>query len=123
VSKGGHHYEAGGRGRNDPGFAVPVSCVASVCCILSLTAIPGTPLYNQEKLGRFELPNHIEILHELRLMVANVDVIKGQFQANHASNYLPINCRLPRDKQKILAMINEALTGQRSLRPDFLRAL
>ncbi|MEA3546245.1 MAG: radical SAM protein [Thermodesulfobacteriota bacterium] len=90
---------------------------------LTLMLIPGTPLYDQEKSGRFKLPDHIEILHELRLMVENVDVSKGQFQANHASNYLPINCRLPRDKQKILAMIDEALTGQRSLRPDFLRAL
>ncbi len=90
---------------------------------LTLMLIPGTPLYDQEKIGSFELPDHIEILHELRLMVENVDVSKGQFQANHASNYLPINCRLPRDKQKILAMIDEALAGQRSLRPDFLRSL
>ena len=90
---------------------------------LTLMLIPGTPLYDQEKLGNFELPDQIEILHELSLMVENIDVSRGQFQANHASNYLPINCRLPRDKQKILTMIDEALSGQRSLRPDFLRAL
>ena len=90
---------------------------------LTLMLIPGTPLYDQEKLGKFELPDQIEILHELSLMVENIDVSRGQFQANHASNYLPINCRLPRDKQKILTMIDEALAGQRSLRPDFLRAL
>ncbi|MCD6389328.1 MAG: radical SAM protein [Desulfobulbaceae bacterium] len=90
---------------------------------LTLMLIPGTSLYDQEKLGKFELPDQIEILHELSLMVENIDVSRGQFQANHASNYLPINCRLPRDKQKILTMIDEALAGQISLRPDFLRAL
>ena len=90
---------------------------------LTLMLIPGTPLYDQEKLGKFELPDQIEILQELSLMVENIDVSRGQFQANHASNYLPINCRLPRDKQKIFTMIDEALAGQRSLRPDFLRAL
>jgi radical SAM superfamily enzyme YgiQ (UPF0313 family) len=75
---------------------------------LSLMLIPGTPLCQER---------------ELRTMIAHTNLSRGLFHANHASNYLPIRARLPRDKEATLNLIDEALSGKIALKPDFLRAL
>lgn len=90
---------------------------------LSLMLIPGTPLHADYEAGRFELPGATEMLSELRTMLAGTDLSDGLFHANHASNYLPIRARLPRDKETTLRLIDDALAGRIALRPEFLRAL
>jgi radical SAM superfamily enzyme YgiQ (UPF0313 family) len=90
---------------------------------LSLMLIPGTPLHQDYEAGRFELPGATEMLSELRTMLAATDLSDGLFHANHASNYLPIRAKLPRDKEKTLRLIDDALAGRIALRPEFLRAL
>ena len=90
---------------------------------LSLMLVPGTPLHTDFKAGRFQLPGAHEMLRELRVMMAHTDLTGGLFHANHASNYLPIRARLPQEKEKTLALIDEALDGRISLKPEFMRAL
>ena len=90
---------------------------------LSLMLIPGTPLYEAHAAGRFELIEPMEMLAELRTMIAHTDLSRGLFHANHASNYLPIKARLPRDKDEVLELIDNALAGRVSLKPEYLRAL
>jgi len=90
---------------------------------LSLILIPGTPLYQDYVDGRFELLEPIEMLQELRTMIANTHLSRGLFHANHASNYLPIRARLPRDRAATLQLIDEALAGNVALKPEHLRAL
>jgi hypothetical protein len=63
------------------------------------------------------------MLAELRTMIAETRLSQGLFHANHASNYLPIRARLPRDQQATLALIDRALAGEVSLKPEFMRAL
>jgi len=46
-----------------------------------------------------------------------------QFQANHASNYLPISGRLARDRKRILETITAGLQGRHHLKPEDQRAL
>ncbi|OIP45653.1 MAG: hypothetical protein AUK28_08155 [Desulfobacterales bacterium CG2_30_60_27] len=46
-----------------------------------------------------------------------------RFAAIHASNYLPINCRLARDKTALLRTLDQAITGQLALVPEARRAL
>lgn len=96
---------------------------ANQVAALTLMLLPNTPLYSLEKKGAFTLPSQRKLLQELRLLVENISVQRAQFQANHASNYLPINCRLPRDKKKVLASIDRALAGEEHLTPESLRAL
>jgi hypothetical protein len=48
---------------------------------------------------------------------------RGLFHANHASNYLPIRARMPAEKQATLDLIDQALAGRISLKPEHLRAL
>ena len=90
---------------------------------LSLMLVPGTPLFDDHEAGRFNLLNASEMLEELRCMIKNTHLTRGLFHANHASNYLPIKARLPRDKEKTLALIDQALDGDISLKPEWMRAL
>lgn len=90
---------------------------------LSLMLVPGTELHGDYKAGRFELPGPEAMLAELGGMISATHLTDGLFHANHASNYLPIRARLPRDKEKTLALISQALHGKIDLKPEFLRAL
>jgi radical SAM superfamily enzyme YgiQ (UPF0313 family) len=90
---------------------------------LSLMLIPGTPLFDDFQSGRFKLIEPEETLAELRTMIANTNLSQGLFHANHASNYLPIRARMPKDKQSTLDLIDRALAGKISLKPEYMRAL
>lgn len=90
---------------------------------LSLMLIPGTPLHEAYASGRFALIEPMEMLMELRTMIAHTHLTRGLFHANHASNYLPIKARLPKDQEATLRRIDEALAGSIKLKPEWLRAL
>ncbi len=90
---------------------------------LTLMLIPGTPLYQDYVDGEFPLLKPDEMLNELKSMIAATDLSKGLFHANHASNYLPIKARLPKDKAMTLRLIDDALAGKISLKPEYFRAL
>jgi radical SAM superfamily enzyme YgiQ (UPF0313 family) len=89
---------------------------------LSLILVPGTPLHDDAKAGRFELPPPRELLVELRTIVEQTSM-HGMFYANHASNYLPLRARLPRDRSDALALIDAALQGQVRLKPEWMRGV
>jgi radical SAM superfamily enzyme YgiQ (UPF0313 family) len=90
---------------------------------LTLMVIPGTPLADEMAAGRFELPDNLGLLSELREMIASTDLSRGLFFSNHASNYLPVKVRYPRGKQQALDQIDMALQGRVGLRPEWMRAL
>ena len=90
---------------------------------LSLMLIPGTPLFKDCQSAKFDLIEPDEMLAELRTMFATTNLSRGLFHANHASNYLPIKARLPKDKETTLNLIDQALAGKIGLKPEYLRAL
>ena len=90
---------------------------------LSLMVEPGTGLAEDVQAGRFVLPGPLDLLRELRTMIGATTLSGGLFHANHASNYLPVRARLPEEKERTLTLIDRALTGEVSLKPEFLRAL
>ncbi len=90
---------------------------------LSLMLIPGTEMHDQYEKKEFILPGPKEMLGELGAMIAATSLTNGLFHANHASNYLPIRARLPRDKEKTLELISRALEGKIPLKPEYMRAL
>lgn len=93
--------------------------------LLTLMIIPGTVLYEQEQQGRFTLPQPLEMLREMKMIIENIDVKSGCiFRTNHASNYLALEGRLPKDKMDLLFSIDSALQrGKSGLRPEYLRGL
>ncbi len=90
---------------------------------LTVMPVPGTPLHHDLLAGRFVLPDKMGILRELKTMLQNLTIDKTQFQANHASNFLPLDLRLSRDKAAALTRIDQALAGRLPLMPDYMRAL
>jgi radical SAM superfamily enzyme YgiQ (UPF0313 family) len=91
---------------------------------LSVMIVPGTPLYEEEAQGRFVLPTPFELIEELRMMIAHTDM-HGLFFSNHASNYLPLKARMPKDKEGTLRLIDAVLAKRDPalLKPDYFRAL
>lgn len=92
---------------------------------LTLMVVPGTPLQELEQRGEFELPGKFELLEELRTMIAESALDNCLFFSNHASNYFPVQARLPRDKDGILHQLDAVLAArdERYLRSEFMRAL
>ena len=90
---------------------------------LTVTVVPGTPLAQLQAKGRFEVPPIPELLRELRTMVDLARPTDAMFRTNHASNYLPLAGRLPRDRQRIVEVIDAALEGKIRLRAEGARGL
>ncbi|WP_136796735.1 radical SAM protein [Desulfosediminicola ganghwensis] len=89
---------------------------------LTLMLLDNTELARLYRDGRFELLEPFEMLKELRLLIDNLDTA-SQFFANHASNYLPIMGRVPRDREKMLEMIDDGLQDTHQLVPEGFRRL
>ena len=90
---------------------------------LTVTIVPGTPLDLLSKKGRFAVPPVDALLRELRTMVDEARPTDTVFRTNHASNHLPLGGHLPRDRARIVAVIDAALAGEVPLRPEARRGL
>ncbi len=92
---------------------------------LSLMLVPPAPLCKEYEEGRFHLPGPFEMLEELALIIAHMDVTHCFFSSNHASNYLPVQVWLPEGKEEILALIREVIQrhDRNILRPEAYRGL
>ena len=90
---------------------------------LTTTIVPGTPLERLAKRGRFELPDQAGLLTELKTMISLAKPSDAMFRTNHASNYLALAGRIPRDSAQIVRVIEGALAGDFALRPEWSRGL
>ena len=92
---------------------------------LTLMVVPGTPLYDEMQAGRFKLPSPFQLLEELGTIIAQANFSRCYFTSNHASNYLPIKARLPKDKEAVVNLIRKVISSKDTshLRPEFLRGL
>lgn len=115
VERSAEHASASARlaGAMDPTFV----------SLLTLTVIPGTPLAKLQASGRFELPSTEALLREMRTFVDEARPSDAIFRTNHASSYLPLSGRLPRDREKLLQVLDSALEGKVMLTPEWARGL
>ena len=92
---------------------------------LTLMLVPGTPLHKDWEEGRFSLVSPLQTMTELKLIIQNSNFTRSFFTANHASNYLPIKVRLPRQKAETVALLDDivARKDMSQLRPEFIRGL
>ena len=93
--------------------------------VLTVMIVPGTALHEEARSGSFVLPGTFALLGELGIIVSGARFTNCFFTANHASNYLPIRARLPRDREKVLRLIDDVVRrGDASLlRPESMRGL
>ena len=92
---------------------------------LTVTPVLGTVLYRQVQKGEFQLLDPFETLAEMKTMLEHITMDPLKFVGTHASNYLPVTGTLQKDKPKMIARVDQVLTGrdERLLRPDHLRGL
>jgi radical SAM superfamily enzyme YgiQ (UPF0313 family) len=92
---------------------------------LTLTLVPGTPLYEQWERNEFHPLSPFQSLEELRLIIENSNFTDCFFSSMHASNYLSIRGKLPQDKERTLRELAKVLAARdlSLLRPEFLRGL
>jgi radical SAM superfamily enzyme YgiQ (UPF0313 family) len=92
---------------------------------LTLTLVPGTPLYEQYERGEFTLIDPFQSLQELKILLENLELTDCFFSSMHASNYLSVRGRLPPEKAQMLRQIQEVLDQHDPalLRPEYLRGL
>jgi len=92
---------------------------------LTLTLVPGTPLYEQWERNEFHPLSPFQSLEELKSVIENSSFTDCFFSSMHASNYLSVRARLPQDKDRILRQLEKVLAARDPalLRPEFLRGL
>ena len=72
----------------------------------------------------FEMPDDLAILKEQERLISGLNPPQPIiFRSNHASNALALAGNLPKDKEKLLLQLREAMAGHRPLRPHYLRGL
>jgi coproporphyrinogen III oxidase-like Fe-S oxidoreductase len=72
----------------------------------------------------FEMPNDYAILKEQERLISGLNPPQPViFRSNHASNALALAGNLPRDRERLLLQLREAMTGYRPLRPVYMRGL
>jgi radical SAM superfamily enzyme YgiQ (UPF0313 family) len=77
---------------------------------LVMTPVQGTPLFEEERRGEYERVSDLEATAELRELVAGLELSGTIFRSNHASNTVPLEGTLPRDKRRLVAVLDELLT-------------
>jgi radical SAM superfamily enzyme YgiQ (UPF0313 family) len=92
---------------------------------LTVTPVPGTELYDDVRAGRLVLPDPFGTLQELAWMLEEMSGYRGQLHANHASSYLPLKLRLPRDREPALALLRAVIARRDPtlLTPEWARGL
>jgi len=92
---------------------------------LTLTLVPGTPLYGRWERNEFHPLSPFQSLEELKSIIENADFSNCFFSSMHASNYLSVRAKLPQDKETMLSQLNKILATRDPslLRPEFLRGL
>lgn len=93
--------------------------------VLTTTLVPGTPLHEASRAGTFKLPSKFEMLRELLTIVEHAELSSCRFSSNHASNYLPVRCTMPRDKDRVVGVLRDVVAAgdERMLRPEWSRGL
>jgi radical SAM superfamily enzyme YgiQ (UPF0313 family) len=95
---------------------------------LAMTAVPATPLFESQRRGEHVPVDDLGATQELRELVAGLELESSIFRSNHASNALPLEGSLPRDKARLLATLDAVLAragagGAEPFVPPWLRAL
>ena len=92
---------------------------------LIMTPVEGTPLHEEERRGEYRRVDDPTATRELRELVAGLELERTIFRSNHASNAVPLEGTLPRDKARLLATLDALLAAgdDAPFVPGWMRAL
>jgi radical SAM superfamily enzyme YgiQ (UPF0313 family) len=94
--------------------------------LLTLMVDPAAPIYYEIQDGRFTLLSAAEVVDETLLLLEHTHIPEGKtcvFRSNHASNYLSLKGDLPRDRERMIAMLREARNHEELLKDERFRLL
>ena len=75
----------------------------------TLALLPGIPLYEEARQGRFREASGETIMRELQVMLSSLEIADAWFLSDHISNYVPVYGHLPEDQATMLATVEMAL--------------
>jgi histone acetyltransferase (RNA polymerase elongator complex component) len=78
---------------------------------LRVIPIEGTELYADLTHGNFKQLTEWEAVSEMREIIQRLESESTVFRANHGSNVVPLEGRLPRDKKRLLAKLDALLAS------------
>lgn len=78
---------------------------------LRVIPVPGTRLHGAARRGLFEEVSEWQAVRELRDLIAALELEGTVFRANHTSNVVPLEGRLPHDKQRLLCDLDALLAA------------
>ncbi|MEJ2740444.1 MAG: radical SAM protein [Dehalococcoidia bacterium] len=92
---------------------------------LTLTLVPGAPMYDQWEKGEFSMVSSFDSLRELKMIIENTNCTNCFFSSMHASNYFSVRGILPDDKERMVRELDAILAKNNPalLRPEFLRGM
>jgi radical SAM superfamily enzyme YgiQ (UPF0313 family) len=80
---------------------------------LRVIPVKSTELYDDVAAGRFKMLSEHGVVKELRNIIGDLDMQSTVFRANHGSNVIPLEGRLPRDKERLLAELDTLIDSER----------
>lgn len=89
---------------------------------LTVRLYENADLYRDYLSGKFKMPSAEQILFEMRKFLENVDSEGTVFRSNHASNYVLLGGTLNKDKDALIAQIDDTLR-RKNFRPGMMRRL
>ncbi|MFC1499191.1 radical SAM protein [Verrucomicrobiota bacterium] len=78
---------------------------------LRLVPVTGTELKRQIDAGEMDQLSEYSVIEEMRNIAENLELKKTVFRADHSSNIVPLEARLPRDKTDLLHHLNSMLNS------------
>ncbi|MDX1765091.1 MAG: radical SAM protein [bacterium] len=91
--------------------------------LLALMPVEGTPLERRVARGEFQELTANQILEEMKEILERLELQGTIFRSNHASNYLALSGRFPQDKVRLIAELEDCLSGKRGIRDEWMRGL
>ena len=93
--------------------------------LAAMTYMPvkGTKMYKDIENGKFHILTDDECLMETRALIEGIELDNLHFTSNHASNYIPIEGILKADKERLVAVIDDTLSGNLKTRRSGERGL
>lgn len=92
--------------------------------LLTLMVEPSVPMAEDIKSGKLKLLTAEEVVAETLLMLQNIHVDKMcVFRSNHASNYVSLRGNLPKDRDKMMALLRRAMKNHDMFKDERFRAL
>lgn len=105
----------GGRARSSEHASATAEAVNEMqpqfLAALRTIPIPGTRLHTEIEAGIFQPLTEVEAVQEIRAFLADLQLGRTLFRANHVSNIVPLAGRFPRDKGALVKQCDQLLAS------------